>query len=307
MSSSRIVPLRTSRLVALTALGLALSSGVASAHVAVVRNEAKLRGNDRVAIQPTTGGQPGQAVRVKTQRGVGMSTRNYGNKTVISFDKPVHSAGAYFLASGTAPVNASIQAYDKSGRQLQLFDEGTRKLRVAQWTTVRPNGKTVRSFMGVRSCCACIKQIVMTTPQKPVDVAVYTRQPTPVTPRPRLAAASPQPLPYRPLVAEAPPVVPIVTPPPAAVIPPVPIPVAAGGGGGPNFLPLIIPALLALGGGGGGDRTIIPEVTPPIPSLPPDIPVIPEPSAFALALPGLLPLLALRRRGRKKADAVSEE
>jgi hypothetical protein len=288
MSSSSSIRSHKQTLAALASLGLALSSGTASAHVAVIRNSAKLQGNDYAVVKPTAGSTP---VRGRTQRGAGMTTRTYGDKTVITFDRPVAGAGTYRSAVGGKPANASIQAYDKSGRQLKLWDEGTRRMRVTQWTTVRPGGKAT-TLMGVRSCCACIKQLVITRQTAPFRVAVFQRQPPPVAPPLRVASRVAGPLPYT------------VTPPPAAppgvpIIPPAIIPAAAGGGGG-GFFPLFLPLVFTRNH---NKREFIPTVTPPIPPL---SPVIPEPSAILLAVPGLVPLLALRRRKRRNPVIEAE-
>ena len=288
MSLSRTVSPRKLGFMALASVGLAVVSGTASAHVAVVRNSQKLQGNDYATVNPGRNGA--SPVRVTTQRGVGMTTRQYGGKTVITFDKPVLAAGTYFNATGNAPAQASIQAYDKSGRPLKLWDEGTRRLRVTQWTRVAPGGNTRRTFMGVRSCCACIKQVVLTRQEQPFQVAVLNKQPTPVAPQPRIASRGVSPVEYTPLPAAG-----LETP----IAAPVALAGGGGGGGGGGFFPLILPL------GGGSRRTttnIIHDVTPVVPTLPPD--TVPEPSALALVLPGLIPLALMRRRAKKRAQSA---
>jgi hypothetical protein len=289
MSSSSTNRTHTQTLAALAAVGLALTSGAASAHVAVIRNSAKLQGNDYAVVRPVSGNAP---VRGRTQRGAGMTTRTVGNKTYITFDRPVAGAGTYLAASNGRPANASIQAFDKSGRPLKLWDEGTRRMQVTQWTTVRAGGKAT-TFMGVRSCCACIKQIVLTTPQtSPFRVAVYQRQAPPLAPRPRVATRVASALPYTP--APSP-----FIPPVARVIPPAVIPAVAHGGGG--FFPLFLPLVFSHSH---NNRELIITPTPPVPPL---SPVIPEPSAILLLAPGLIPLVALRRRKRRNSVEDTEE
>ena len=226
----------------------------------------------------------------------------------ITFDQPVFGAGFHFRDRDfSRSFQSRVTCYDIHGRPMKLFDKGNRQIRMSWTRTTSADGSSL-IYMGVRSCCACIKRVRIEAsppyrePEQPQPpLGTIPPRITPVVDTPPVTELPVESLPTPPLVATAP---------PSAFIPApafAPATAAAAGAPFPWIIPLIAGGAALLQSDNDTDVPppgVPPPVNPP-PINPPDVPVvppppppppIPEPSALTLMVPGLLALSAMRRR-----------